>query len=67
MSPGVRWSMWSAPCKPKGLHTRPCVEGNLVTSRVPHDLPAFCQTIVKALSGWGQLPRPGHLVCPVMW
>jgi protease I len=26
------------------------VDGNLITSRVPEDLPAFCQAIVKALA-----------------
>jgi putative intracellular protease/amidase len=25
------------------------VDGNLITSRVPNDLPAFCRTIVAAL------------------
>ena len=27
------------------------VDGNLITSRKPHDLPAFCRAIIKALSG----------------
>ena len=26
------------------------VDGNLITSRTPEDLPAFCQAIVKALA-----------------
>jgi protease I len=26
-------------------------DGNLVTSRMPADLPAFCRTIIQALAG----------------
>ena len=26
------------------------VDGNLVTSRTPHDLPAFCKSIIKLLT-----------------
>jgi protease I len=28
-------------------------DGNLITSRMPSDLPAFCRTIIEALSGAG--------------
>jgi len=28
-------------------------DGNLITSRMPADLPAFCRTIIEALSGAG--------------
>ncbi|MGH3322038.1 MAG: hypothetical protein ACRDN9_18055 [Streptosporangiaceae bacterium] len=27
------------------------VDGNLITSRKPDDLPAFCKTLVETLSG----------------
>jgi protease I len=30
-----------------------CVDGNLITSRNPDDLPAFCKTVVEALAGDG--------------
>jgi len=32
-------------------------DGNLVTSRMPDDLPAFCRTIIAALrrSGWSRI------------
>jgi protease I len=27
-------------------------DGNIITSRTPEDLPAFCKEIIKALSEW---------------
>jgi protease I len=27
------------------------VDGNLITSRIPSDLPAFCRAIIQALGG----------------
>jgi protease I len=36
------------------------VDGNLITSRKPEDLPAFCRTIIVALSGEVSPP-----VCPI--
>lgn len=34
------------------------VDGNLVTSRKPEDLPAFCRAILDGLAGGGMRPRP---------
>jgi protease I len=31
-------------------------DGNLITSRMPDDLPAFCRTIIEALSADGSRP-----------
>ena len=30
------------------------VDGKMITSRIPADLPEFCRAIVKALAEWGQ-------------
>lgn len=34
------------------------VDGNLISSRTPPDLPAFCRELIKVLAGAGRLGRP---------
>jgi len=34
------------------------VDGNLISSRTPPDLPAFCRELIKALAGAGRLSTP---------
>lgn len=38
------------------------IDGNLVTSRQPSDLPAFCRTIVEHLEDWSARPSIAHAV-----
>lgn len=42
------------------VDTQVAVDGNLITSRKPEDLPAFCRTIIVALGGEVSPP-----VCPI--
>jgi protease I len=37
-----RFAMW--------FDTQVVVDGNLITSRIPSDLPVFCKTIIRALT-----------------
>ncbi len=37
-----------------------CVDGPLVTSRRPDDLPAFCAALIEALRPAAAVPRPGR-------
>jgi protease I len=46
--PSIRYDVQNAGGKWVDLEC--CVDGNLITSRRPDDLPAFCQTICQALS-----------------
>ena len=42
-------------------------DGNLITSRKPEDLPAFCRTIVQALSeGRGRSRHPGFVASAIL-